>query len=685
MRIPFGKHSFRTAILALVLGSLSLTVGVIGVVAFVNSSRSVEELRERQYELTSRLMAKEVSRLLAVAPKLLHAQAALAQRGVLNLADLDRLGVTFAESLRVEPELSWLSYGSAATGAFIGARRDEQGRLVMNRSDPKVDAGRPQEFLVNEDGSQTPLNQRLLPGFDARERPWFQQASQSRDAVWSKIYRWNDGILGLTLSLAARSPATGEVVGVFTADYALGAIGEFLKSLAGGGSARVLILVTPDGQLMGDASTMQGATAVGSTLAALPMAPSELKRDVPVGFNFEYGGHPMIGVARRIEPTPGFACVAVFAADEQEFFGSVMNNVRSTALLGLGALLSAAAICFLLAARLARPLAVISEDLKRIARFDLQKIAPLPSLVREITNVGESVERMKAGLRSFGRYVPTTLVRNLLSQGHDAEIGAVDRELTIVFADLVGFASLSEKLSPSQTVDEMSEFFQLATEAIEGHEGTLDKFLGDGLLAFFNAPLDVPDHAVKACIAALEIRDRLAAAEPGRAAHDRPRLRARFGINTGEVLVGNIGTDERFAYTVIGDNANLASRLEGLNKQYGTMILASEAVRRATGDRFAWRQIDRVAVVGRIGPTTVHELLGVPAMVSPAQLVLRDEYEAAMEFYYAGHFAEALRRLNTIRASHPDDLPTRVLAARCPALAEEPPSNWDGIFVAERK
>lgn len=684
MKNSIGKHSFRTAILALVLGSLSLTVGVIGLVAFVNSSRSVEELRQRQYELTSRLMAKEVSRLVAVAPKILYAQAALAKRGVLNLEDLDRLGVTFAESLRVEPELSWLSYGSAATGGFVGGWRDEQGRLVMNRSDPTVDSGRPREFFVHEDGSQTPLDRGLATGYDAREKPWFQQASKSQEAVWSKIYRWNDGVSGLTLSLAARSPATGEVIGVFTADYTLRAISEFLRSLAGG-SARVLILVTPDGQLMGDASTIGGATAVASTLAALPMATSELKPDVPVGFAFNDDGRPMIGVARRLEPTPGFACVAVFAADEEEFFGSVMSNVRLTAVLGLGALLGAAAISFLLAARLARPLAVISEDLKRIARFDLEKIAPPPSFVREITSVGESVERMKAGLRSFGRYVPTTLVRNLLSQGHDAEIGAVERELTIVFADLVGFTSFSEKLTPSQTVDEMSEFFQLATEAIESHEGTLDKFIGDGVLAFFNAPLDVSDHTIKACLAALEIRDRLAAAEPDRAAQDRPRLRARFGLNAGEVLVGNIGTEERFAYTVVGDNANLASRLECLNTQYGTVILASEAVRRATGECFAWRQIDRVAVVGRVEPTTIHELMGFPATVSTDHVALRDEYEAAMEAYYAGRFAEALKRLAALRGSHPNDLPTRVLADRCLALVEEPPSNWNGVFVAEIK
>ena len=678
------KHSFRTALLVLVLGSLSLTVAIIGVVAFFTSNRAVEDLRDRQYDLTSRLMAREVTRLLAIAPKLLKSHVALSQREVLDPADLNSLGLHFAETLRYEPDLSWLSYGSAITGGFVGARRNSDGDIVVNRSEPEINAGRPTEFILRPDGDQQPINQELPPGYDPRDKPWFKRASDSLIPVWSEIYLFNEGVPGLTLSLADRSPSTGELRGVFTADYTLKAVGTFLDTLAVG-SDRVLILTTPDGQVMGSASTLGGDEVFESTLAAIPIPPSEIQSDSPIGFAFEYENHNMIGVARRLEPLPGFFCVAVFAADEHEFFGSVRNNAKATLVLGLCALAGSAAISFFLAGRLARPLALISEDLQKIARFDLQKVAQSPSFVHEISIVGESVERMKAGLRSFGRYVPTTLVRSLLSQGLEAELGAVDRRLTIVFADLAGFTALSESLTPAQTVEEMSEFFQLATEAVETHSGTLDKFLGDGLLAFFNAPLDVPDHEKKACIAALEIRDRLAAAGPQRVAQDRPLLKARFGINTGEVLVGNIGTNERFAYTVIGDQANLASRLEGLNKQYGTEILAAESVRESTGNTFAWRKVDQVAVLGRNEATTVYELLGRSDAIAPGILALRDAYEAAMDAYYSGDFAEALAQLKVITASYPDDFPAKFLAARCSALVQNPPESWSGVFVTGTK
>ncbi len=678
------KHSFRTALLVLVLGSLSLTVGIIGAVAFFTSNRAVDDLRERQYDLTSRLMAREVTRLLTIAPKLLQSQVALTQREVLDPEDLNALGLHFAETLRYEPDLSWLSYGSAITGGFVGAWRNLDGEIVVNRSEPGINDGRPTEFILRADGNQQPIDNKLPPGYDPRDKAWFKSASDSVHPVWSEIYSFNEGVPGLTLSLANRSLTTGDLRGVFTADYTLKAVGNFLNTLAVG-SERVLMLMTPDGQIMGSASSLSGDEIFNATLAALPVSHSEIQLDSPIGFAFDYEDHNMIGVVRRLEPLPGFFCVAVFAADEREFFGAARTNAKTTLVLGLCALLGSAGISFLLAGRLARPLAQISEDLQKIARFDLQKVVQSPSLVHEIAIVGESVERMKAGLRSFGRYVPTTLVRSLLSQGLEAELGAVDRRLTIVFADLAGFTALSESLTPTQTVEEMSEFFQLATEAVETHSGTLDKFLGDGLLAFFNAPLDVPDHAEKACISALEIRDRLAATRPQRIAQGRPLLKARFGINTGEVLVGNIGTKERFAYTVIGDHANLASRLEGLNKQYGTEILAAESVRQSAGDTFAWRKVDRVAVVGRNEATTVYELLGRSDTIAPRIIALRDTYEAAMEAYYSGNFVDALAQFEVIAATYPEDLATTTLAARCSDLLQDPPDCWSGIFFTATK
>jgi class 3 adenylate cyclase len=233
----------------------------------------------------------------------------------------------------------------------------------------------------------------------------------------------------------------------------------------------------------------------------------------------------------------------------------------------------------------------------------------------------------------------------------------------------------------------LSEYFELATQALEGEfGGTLDKFLGDGVLGFFNAPHDLPDHARHGCLAALHLHQNLLAAPRPENLPERPRLRTRIGIHTGEALVGNIGTAERFAYTVLGDTANLASRLEALNKLYGTDILASETTRAAAGPGFEWRRLDRVSVYGRQQATDLHELLGQIGQVPVELLARRDAYELALADYLAGDFASAREAFAQLAAALPADKAAAELQARCAALLENPPAQpWNGVHAVETK
>ena len=263
-----------------------------------------------------------------------------------------------------------------------------------------------------------------------------------------------------------------------------------------------------------------------------------------------------------------------------------------------------------MAVRIARPLRTIADDLLQVAQF---RLAPHPSpqsFVREVAVVADAVDRMKASLRSFGRYVPADLVREMLAQGQEARLGGETRCLTIHFSDIESFTTLSEHLTPTDLVRHLAEYLDCMSETIRDQQGTIDKFIGDGIMAFWNAPNAVPDHAAQACRAALRAQERLAALRPRWEAAGQPVFKARIGLHTGEVIVGNFGTEERFAYTAMGDPVNLASRLEGQNKAYGTYICASQAVRDAAGPDFEWRRLDRVAVVGRSEGTDMYELLG---------------------------------------------------------------------------
>jgi adenylate cyclase len=188
-------------------------------------------------------------------------------------------------------------------------------------------------------------------------------------------------------------------------------------------------------------------------------------------------------------------------------------------------------------------------------------------------------------------------------------------------------------------------------------------------------------HAAVGCEAALEVVHRLSDLEAARLATDRPIFRTRIGLHTGEVLVGNIGTQRRLSYSAIGDAVNLASRLEGLNKLYGTLILASDQTRNEAGDRFEWRYIDRVAVLGRSQSTDIFELLGERGTVSSSKLELRDEYEAGLRKYFDGDFRDAATHFTGVLAHEPQDGASQVLFARCNELARRPaPSLWSGIY-----
>ncbi len=684
------QRSFRTALLILVIGSLLVTVAVIGSIGFSNSLRSLKELQAIQYDLTAQLMRQEARRLLYPPTQMVAGLVAKARQGSLPVETPERLAADLGGLLRYQPDLAWLSYSDAATGQFTGAWRNSEGEIILNLSHPDVEGGRPREWLLLPGGTFESYSRTLPDGYDPRTKPWFVAAAASRTPVWSDIYLFEEGEPGITYSQAVRRPITDELMGVVTADFTLDGISRFLDSL-GRENKRLLLFATPAGAVIGKSSNLPGADGVdaqmSALLAALPEPLDQIAVGQPLHFSYRNDGMKLIAIAARDEDVPGFPVITMVAADENQFLGSVIRNARMTVITGFGALLTATLVAFFLAARMARPLAAISADLARVAQFDLARQPPAQSLVREITVVGESVERMKAGLRSFSKYVPTTLVRRLLAHGQEAELGGSERELTIFFADLAGFTSISEQLTPAETVETMREYFELATVAVETHEGTLDKFLGDGVLAFFNAPLNVPDHAIKACEAALMIRDKLVAAEPTRQAAGQPLLRVRIGMATGEVLVGNIGTNDRFAYTVVGDTANLAARLESLNKQYGTRLIAAGSTVQAVGSRFVWRQIDRVAVVGRSGGTDVYELLARQGEVRPEMERLKATYETALAAYYSGDFSAALAGFESALALAPEDKASRVLLSRVQALLKEPPApgTWDGIFIAAEK
>ena len=293
--------------------------------------------------------------------------------------------------------------------------------------------------------------------------------------------------------------------------------------------------------------------------------------------------------------------------------------------------------------------------------------------------------REKRWLRhAFSRYVSPSVVEVITTNPERLELGGEEVETTVLFADLEGFTQLSESTPPQALIKLLNDYFSPMTQIILAHQGTLDKYIGDAIMALWGAPMPLSDHALRACWAALEMERTMTDLQKEWQIEGLPPLTARIGVHSGSVVAGNVGSRERFNYTVLGDTVNLASRLEGVNKVYGTRILLSENTCRHVQDRLLVRELDLVQVKGRGQPVTIYELLGSqPPEGRPPWL---DYFAAGLKAYRDRDWEEASQAFGEVLQLRPEDRPSQVFLGRCRFFAVAPPPlDWQGVFVLEGK
>jgi adenylate cyclase len=297
-------------------------------------------------------------------------------------------------------------------------------------------------------------------------------------------------------------------------------------------------------------------------------------------------------------------------------------------------------------------------------------------------------EREKRRAReTFSRFLAPSVVEEVLAQEGALRLGGEKRELTVLFSDIRGFTGISERLDPHVLLELLNEYLTPMTDIIvSGHEGTLDKYIGDAIMAFWGAPRPQPDHALRACRAALAMVERLEALRSRWRERGLPDIDVRIGINTGPMSVGFVGSEDRFYnYTVLGDAVNLASRLEGANREYGTRILLGEEARAQAGDAVVTRPLDRVRVKGKRQTVMIHELLCL-SPAPPHLAAFLGQFDLGLAAYRAQQWDEAMARFREADQLRGGDPPSRVYLARCEAVRRAPPGpEWDGVFEMKSK
>ncbi len=303
-------------------------------------------------------------------------------------------------------------------------------------------------------------------------------------------------------------------------------------------------------------------------------------------------------------------------------------------------------------------------------------------------------ERDKRQLRkAFQLYLNPEVMEEMLEQPENLQLGGKELEISVLFSDIRGFTTISEKLSPQALVHLLNAYLSPMTDIVFKKRGTLDKYIGDAVMAFFGAPVQTELHAANSCDAALEMMETLSRLREQWRIEDPhiPEVDIGIGINSGPMVVGNMGSQQRFNYTVMGDNVNLASRLEGLNKEYGTHILVSEqtlsAARKGLKDRAAYgvRELDAVRVQGKKDPVRLFELRR-RGMPETEELPLLEGYAEGLRLYRAQKFAEARLQFESLLERFPLDRPSMLFLRRCDDMMQSPPGeNWDGVFKMEHK
>ncbi len=566
-----------------------------------------------------------------------------------------------------------LGYGAPAGQAIIVRRIEGEGA-----------ARRETWWFETADGARTDERSRSAD-YDPRARPWYTAARAAHGATLTDPYVFASAdVVGISAAVPLPNDA-----GAFGFDITLDSLSALVGELK----------ITPNSILMvgnAEGSVFIQTRACSPTAADCLPGGGEARLALTAAIRASGGRqrlHRHVGEGERaydlfvepMAPTLGRQFVVAAAVPVVEL------SADSRALLDKSAFAAAIAVALAVLAALAgslllsRPLHRIAVMTERIRHLDFSDHAPVRSRIREVLRLSESVERMRDGLEVFGRYVSRGLVERIMRSPQGSGLRGERRDITVMFTDIEGFSRISETLPPEVLTRRLSHYFEALGSAISANNGTIDKYIGDSIMAYWNAPETDPDHLVHACRAALQV----AAASRHLAAkwqtRNRPAFRTRIGVHTGPAVVGNVGTRERINYTLVGTVANQASRLEGLNKAYGTEVLVSGEVVAAVSDRFVWRFVDRVVAAGTTETHDVYEPLG-ELQDASRHIDFLAHWKEGHAAYAKGDFAEALAAFRRAATERPVDGPCRVFIGRCETLLHDGrPAGWDGIWHFDRK
>jgi len=713
-KIAGKRVSFRVALSTLLVVLLIGTVLIVGTLSYLNLKRNADNLSEQVLDQTSLRIKLWVGQLLSRGLAQSELNRSLLREVKLRPETFTWLARSWQRVLEKEPYFTLISAGFES-GMMLSVERLQDGRISIREAyyDRKVGKATILDFWPDDYPQRKAYDRKEYPLMQGGQLPsWY--AAAKKYALWTEARTIRSGaeaVPGVTYA-APIHDGEGSPLGVATINFDISAISSFLDAnpvgkngfafiveKTAGGDLRVIAHPNPE-ILTRATKDDRGRTqyefvpsgSLGDERVVRFMEVLSQKNVDYLGqdlwtFRYAADGTDYFGSYRRItgNDMPGWIIAQVIPYEE--IMGPAERNNLET--LGIGA-----AVCILIllvsawvSALIAKPLRRIALDSEAIGRFELEARPLEHSMIREVDQLMVATHDMKRGLRSFRKYVPADLVREILASGGEAELGGQKATLTVFFSDIADFTTIAEQLAPEDLVEQLAEYFEAMNRALrEPPPGTLDKFIGDSIMAFWGAPSPNPDHAVTACRAALQGQEYLKELQENWAREGKPIFHQRIGINTGEVIVGNMGSAARLNYTVVGETVNAASRFEGLNKLYGTRIMIGENTREQVKDHFVVRPLDFVSVKGSTKGVKIYELMAEAGSADERTLAIARLAATALDLYLDRRWDEARACYEKILKLDPSDRPAVILSERCRLYAENPPpGDWSSIHRIDSK
>jgi adenylate cyclase len=499
--------------------------------------------------------------------------------------------------------------------------------------------------------------------YDPRMRPWYQGAEKSGKLFWTDLYLYAlNGVKGISCSIPIYD-SSGKLLSVVGTDISLYFLSKFLSAQKIGKEGYAYVCDAEGQIIVPPPGNQETQTLVSSAFAYLKRVPG----DSEFYLDFQNRKYLVSIHGFPLSATKNWNIILFDPRDD--LFYDILSARKQIILISLGILLISGIFVVYFSKRISHPIVSLSKEVDRITNLDLDSNLRVYSIIKEVKMMDTSIAAMRSALRSFSHYVPKDIVLELIRKGQEITLGGEKKEITIFFSDIEEFTTVSEALSVDKLTPLLEEYFAVLSQTILAEKGTIDKYIGDGIMAFWGAPHPLSDHADQACLSALRCQSLLKTLNDKRIQNNLPPFFTRIGINTGVALVGNLGTMERMNYTAIGDAVNLASRLQNINKMYRTKIIIGEETKAKLSANFLVRPLDIVEVRGKKNKTKIFELIGTlsgdpETQATPAQIELSKLFTEAVDAFEQGDLEAAKAKFTAIYEKFPNDEPAQFYLKR---------------------